>query len=66
MLHFSEKSTNIQDKEEHDDEVDLPLLKLSTVASATNNFSINNKIGQGGFGPVYKVVHISAIIYKSN
>ncbi|XP_058197644.1 cysteine-rich receptor-like protein kinase 10 isoform X8 [Rhododendron vialii] len=27
---------------------------LSTVQAATNNFSDNNKIGEGGFGPVYK------------
>jgi hypothetical protein len=27
----------------------------STIASATNNFAINNKLGEGGFGPVYKV-----------
>ncbi|KAK9268464.1 hypothetical protein L1049_000215 [Liquidambar formosana] len=33
---------------------ELPLFDLTTVAKATNNFSINNKLGQGGFGPVYK------------
>ncbi|XP_047336089.1 G-type lectin S-receptor-like serine/threonine-protein kinase At1g11410 [Impatiens glandulifera] len=27
---------------------------LSTIVAATNNFSISNKLGQGGFGPVYK------------
>ncbi|XP_061368994.1 G-type lectin S-receptor-like serine/threonine-protein kinase At4g27290 [Gastrolobium bilobum] len=37
-----------------EDDLDLPLLDLSTIASATNNFSVNNKIGEGGFGPVYK------------
>lgn len=30
-------------------------LELSKVKEATNNFSINNKIGEGGFGEVYKV-----------
>ncbi|XP_017254222.2 cysteine-rich receptor-like protein kinase 10 [Daucus carota subsp. sativus] len=29
-------------------------LDLSTVNEATNNFSIHNKIGEGGFGEVYK------------
>ncbi|KAK3433272.1 hypothetical protein EUGRSUZ_D00909 [Eucalyptus grandis] len=33
---------------------DVPLFDLSTVASATNNFSFLNKLGQGGFGSVYK------------
>lgn len=35
---------------------DVPLFDLSTVASATNNFSFLNKLGQGGFGSVYKGV----------
>ncbi|KAK2631197.1 hypothetical protein EUGRSUZ_L03256 [Eucalyptus grandis] len=33
---------------------DVPLFDLSTIASATNNFSVLNKLGQGGFGSVYK------------
>lgn len=35
---------------------DLPLLAYSTLVTATDNFSIKNKIGEGGFGPVYKVI----------
>ncbi|EHA8589192.1 hypothetical protein COCNU_scaffold008462G000040 [Cocos nucifera] len=34
---------------------ELPLFDLGTIIAATNNFSIENKLGQGGFGPVYKV-----------
>ncbi|XP_065046644.1 receptor-like serine/threonine-protein kinase SD1-8 isoform X2 [Musa acuminata AAA Group] len=34
--------------------LDLPLFDLGTVADATGNFSIENKLGEGGFGPVYK------------
>ncbi|KAJ4839038.1 hypothetical protein Tsubulata_025657, partial [Turnera subulata] len=33
---------------------ELPLFDLATLASATNNFSTTNKLGKGGFGPVYK------------
>ncbi|KAK8612557.1 hypothetical protein V6N13_092669 [Hibiscus sabdariffa] len=33
---------------------DLPYFDLSTIAAATDNFSSDNKLGQGGFGPVYK------------
>ncbi|GLT37749.1 hypothetical protein SLA2020_120500 [Shorea laevis] len=32
----------------------LPMFDFETIASATNNFSSNNKLGQGGFGSVYK------------
>ena len=37
----------------------LPLFNLRTIIAATNNFSIANKLGQGGFGPVYKVVSLN-------
>ncbi|KAK4368346.1 hypothetical protein RND71_012138 [Anisodus tanguticus] len=36
------------------DEFDLPLFDLSTLAVATEDFSDANKLGQGGFGCVYK------------
>jgi hypothetical protein len=31
------------------------MFDLGTIAAATDGFSINNKLGEGGFGPVYKV-----------
>ncbi|XP_074272108.1 uncharacterized protein LOC141596015 isoform X2 [Silene latifolia] len=33
---------------------DLPLFEFTKLADATDNFSEMNKLGQGGFGPVYK------------
>ncbi|KAJ6925647.1 G-type lectin S-receptor-like serine/threonine-protein kinase RKS1 [Populus alba x Populus x berolinensis] len=33
---------------------DLPLFDLSVMAAVTNNFSDANKLGEGGFGSVYK------------
>ncbi|KAL6283761.1 hypothetical protein ACE6H2_014690 [Prunus campanulata] len=33
---------------------ELPLFDFKTIATATNNFSHTNKLGEGGFGPVYK------------
>nr|GMC53784.1 G-type lectin S-receptor-like serine/threonine-protein kinase At4g27290 [Ipomoea batatas] len=36
------------------EDCDLPIFTLETVVSATNNFSSDNFIGEGGFGPVYK------------
>nr|GMC72042.1 G-type lectin S-receptor-like serine/threonine-protein kinase At1g67520 [Ipomoea batatas]GMD77850.1 G-type lectin S-receptor-like serine/threonine-protein kinase At1g67520 [Ipomoea batatas] len=33
---------------------ELPLVSFSCIVDATGNFSAENKIGEGGFGPVYK------------
>ncbi|XP_028804431.1 G-type lectin S-receptor-like serine/threonine-protein kinase B120 [Neltuma alba] len=33
---------------------ELPLFNFDCIAIATDNFSDENKLGQGGFGPVYK------------
>ena len=44
---------NIEGQMEED--LELPFLDLSTIASATNNFAINKQLGEGGFGPIYKV-----------
>jgi hypothetical protein len=34
---------------------DLQIFSFASIVAATDNFSIENKLGQGGFGPVYKV-----------
>ncbi|CAN6708199.1 unnamed protein product [Malus baccata var. baccata] len=38
---------------------ELPLFSLRSLAAATNNFSEANKLGEGGFGPVYKGILIA-------
>ncbi|KAL3627609.1 hypothetical protein CASFOL_028972 [Castilleja foliolosa] len=40
------------------EELDLPLFDFATLIIATDNFSDANKLGQGGFGSVYKGVLI--------
>ena len=55
ILHFAEKSMTEDNIERHVADLDLPLFDLPTITTATNNFWMENKIGQGGFGPVYKV-----------
>ncbi|KAI3698036.1 hypothetical protein L6452_31146 [Arctium lappa] len=51
----AQQSGSFQYMEETQDEgFQLPLFDLETIFLACNNFSERNKIGQGGFGSVYK------------
>ncbi|XP_033133741.1 G-type lectin S-receptor-like serine/threonine-protein kinase RKS1 isoform X3 [Brassica rapa] len=49
-LRFEEQ---LQDKARNRE---LPLFELTTITEATDNFSLHNKLGAGGFGSVYKGV----------
>ncbi|GKV15821.1 hypothetical protein SLEP1_g26570 [Rubroshorea leprosula] len=48
--HFRNDYMNDEEKED----MELQMFDLEIITSATNNFSSKNKLGQGGFGPVYK------------
>ncbi|KAI7999215.1 Cysteine-rich receptor-like protein kinase 25 [Camellia lanceoleosa] len=54
---FMVKGLEVQDE---DESRDMHYFNLTTLQIATNNFSDANKLGQGGFGPVYKVENIFA------
>ncbi|KAL0300789.1 UNVERIFIED_CONTAM: G-type lectin S-receptor-like serine/threonine-protein kinase [Sesamum radiatum] len=41
-------------REEKNKQYELPIFSFSSIVAATNDFSISNKLGEGGFGPVYK------------
>lgn len=41
---------------EKTDDLELPLFDFETIVRATDNFTDYNKLGQGGFGIVYKVI----------
>nr|VDD07297.1 unnamed protein product [Brassica oleracea] len=57
---FTRESFDLRDsfglEEDQGREWELPLFELNTIATATNNFAFCNKLGAGGFGPVYKGV----------
>ncbi|XP_042509654.1 G-type lectin S-receptor-like serine/threonine-protein kinase At4g27290 isoform X2 [Macadamia integrifolia] len=41
-------------KEDESEVIDIPLLSFEFLEFATSNFTESNKLGQGGYGPVYK------------
>ena len=47
--------TTVHSSKGREEDMELPLFDLSTISRATDDFSFNNKLGEGGFGPVYKV-----------
>lgn len=53
-LETSVPKSNFSVKDEKE-ELELPSFDLAAIVLATDNFSLKNKLGQGGFGTVYKV-----------
>nr|GMC53780.1 G-type lectin S-receptor-like serine/threonine-protein kinase At4g27290 isoform X1 [Ipomoea batatas] len=49
-----EESQNNPQELRPTEDPDLPFFDLATISLATDDFSLNNKLGEGGFGPVYK------------
>nr|DAD20719.1 TPA_asm: hypothetical protein HUJ06_022182 [Nelumbo nucifera] len=42
------------EEDEEEEGLDIPFYGFQVIEAATNNFDDANKLGQGGFGPVYK------------
>ncbi|KAL2327913.1 hypothetical protein Fmac_021340 [Flemingia macrophylla] len=45
---------NADKRKSEKENINLRTYDFSSISNATNRFSLNNKLGQGGFGPVYK------------
>ena len=63
MLHLYDSESRVkhlidlkQFKDEDKKGIDVPFFDLKDILAATDNFSDSHKLGQGGFGPVYKVI----------
>ena len=56
QLSFDSLSTDHHSDDENGrgKQLDLPIFDLGTIIFATNNFANDNKLGEGGFGTVYK------------
>ncbi|KAG6385520.1 hypothetical protein SASPL_154356 [Salvia splendens] len=52
--HEQQEKMDTQHPSDSHEELELPMYDLSTIIKATDDFSVNNKLGEGGFGPVYK------------
>lgn len=52
----SSSQLNSPDRNDESAQTELVPFELNTLVVATSNFSSNNKLGRGGFGPVYKVI----------
>ncbi|XP_059292301.1 G-type lectin S-receptor-like serine/threonine-protein kinase At4g03230 isoform X1 [Lycium ferocissimum] len=50
----SESSSKYVITEDDKKRIDVPFFNLKSILVATDNFSDANRLGQGGFGPVYK------------
>ncbi|XP_076887168.1 G-type lectin S-receptor-like serine/threonine-protein kinase At4g27290 [Bidens hawaiensis] len=46
----------LNDSKGQEEHMEQPLFSFSIIANATANFSHDNKLGEGGFGSVYKVI----------
>lgn len=53
--YLEDSSVDVDEIDESRINSDLPFFDLPTITAATNNFSVENKLGKGGFGSVYKV-----------
>ncbi|KAE8125205.1 hypothetical protein FH972_020038 [Carpinus fangiana] len=56
MLLLNMSEDNHGDKVNQAKLEEMPIFNLQELASATNSFHQSNKLGQGGFGPVYRVM----------
>ncbi|KAK4779378.1 hypothetical protein SAY86_006906 [Trapa natans] len=54
-LKLKEQMTQSQRRDvPNEEDLELPLISFNDTAEATSNFSIDNKLGEGGYGPVFR------------
>lgn len=52
----SKPGTSVGKGQEKKGDIELKFFELHELKAAMNNFSPDNKLGEGGFGPVFKVL----------
>jgi len=53
-------------REENVEGIDVPFFHLECILTATDSFSNAKKLGQGGFGSIYKAISIALICSSSS
>ncbi|KAG2712333.1 hypothetical protein I3760_04G119800 [Carya illinoinensis] len=51
--HIKDLIDSVEPIEEDGEGIEVPFFDLGSILAATNNFSDTNKLGEGGYGPVY-------------
>ena len=46
--------------------IEVPCYTYASILAATDNFSDSNKLGRGGYGPVYKVIDSVHLTFITN
>ncbi|KAK7405143.1 hypothetical protein VNO78_06341 [Psophocarpus tetragonolobus] len=54
MPDTTKKTSEEENAEGHEEELEVPLFDFATIVRATHDFSSDKRLGQGGFGPVYR------------
>ncbi|KAK3188215.1 hypothetical protein Dsin_027776 [Dipteronia sinensis] len=54
-------SSNAHSSASENGNIEITFFELNTVISATGNFSSDNKLGRGGFGPVFKEIAVKRL-----
>ncbi|WJX52293.1 hypothetical protein P8452_38422 [Trifolium repens] len=54
MRQLNQESSGEENGDQSNTHPNLPFFSIKTIITATRNFSHQNKLGQGGFGSVYK------------
>ncbi|KAE8667302.1 S-locus lectin protein kinase family protein [Hibiscus syriacus] len=49
-----DKNLNGKEIKDENEDMELAVFEFGTIAQATDSFSFRNKLGEGGFGPVFK------------
>lgn len=56
---------NLENQDEELEQIaaqEQKIFKFETLVSATKNFHPDNKLGQGGYGPVFKVIYMLQLL----